>query len=118
MSEERRAYSMPKVDVGMDVWWFPHGDTTQSPFAAKVTRVGQDSLCLSIFHPDNYNLMIRDGVRHSSDPRSRDNDDVIQSGVWDWMRGEAFKDHERRLKQIEKALDLNKTPAVTGVAGK
>ncbi len=114
MSDEPRVYKMPPVDVGMDVWWFPHGDKSMAPFAAKITRVGQDSVCVSIFHPDNYNLMIRDGVRHGSDPRSRDNEEVIQSGTWDWMKGDAYKDLDRRLKVVERALDLagkNPTPS-------
>lgn len=114
---ETLSYKMPKVDVGMDVWWYPHGDLSQQPFAAKVTRLAAESVCLSIFHPDNYNLMIRDGVRHLSDPRRKDSEDVIESGLWDHPRGEAYKELDRRLKQCEKALDLNKAVAAVGSKG-
>jgi hypothetical protein len=98
-------FVMPEVEVGQDVWWYAQGDLGQPPCAAKVTGVGQGSLCLSIFQPASYNLAIRDGVRHVTDPRRRDSPDVLESGLWDYTdRDKKRVEMERRIQALQKSL--------------
>lgn len=73
---------MIQPEVGTVVWWYPDGDPYQEPHAAIVTKVGGDSVNVNILDCASYNFMIRDGVRHLSDPRSR-NPDTRDGGAWD-----------------------------------
>jgi len=90
---------MSKPKIGQIVWWYPQGDTNQTPLAAVVTRVGFDSLNLNIFAPNSVNMLIRDGVRHKSDPRSR-SDDMRESGCWEYPECEP-KPEEPKIKEFE-----------------
>lgn len=62
--------------------WFPHGVRANAPHIGFVTKLGHDSVCLSILHPNNHNFMIRDGVRHVSDPRTRQVE-LAEQGAWE-----------------------------------
>lgn len=77
-------YEMPAVELGMPVYWFPDGDQSQQPFAGFVTKVGHDNVCVNILMPDSYNMRIKDGVRHMSDPLVR-RKETQDAGGWDYQ---------------------------------
>jgi hypothetical protein len=74
---------MPFVELNMSVLWYPDGDSRQQPHPAFVTAVGHDSVCVNIMAHNSYNFLIRDGVRHVSDPRIKDAE-RRESGAWDY----------------------------------
>lgn len=77
------AWKVPEVNVGDLVHWYPDDSLGQKPFAAIVNSVGiRSSVGLSIVHPQSYNLMIRDGVRHRQDPLVKA-DDLAENGFWE-----------------------------------
>jgi hypothetical protein len=98
-------YRMPEVEVGQIVHYYPGGITTR-PCAAMVTQADGNSVVVNIFMPNSYNAAIRDGVRHVSDPRTKDSE-RIENGLWD------FTPSELRLRQtIANLLDgRRKLPA-------
>jgi hypothetical protein len=70
------------VEVGEDLWYYQEGDLCSTPWPAKVTAKGNDSLTLHIMAPDCKNFVVKDGVHHLSDPRSRRVETRDQGG-WD-----------------------------------
>jgi hypothetical protein len=70
-----------KAIVGDIVHWYPDGAKDQVPFAAIVSSVGVNSVCLAIINPSSYNFMVRDGVRHrySQDVKLDD----LENGLWE-----------------------------------
>jgi hypothetical protein len=86
----------------MDVHYYLGGNT-RSPIAAKITQVDGNSVVVNCFHPNNYNCTIRDGVRHVSDPRTKDHE-KIENGLWD------YTPHYKRLLALHRTIDeLQKT---------
>jgi hypothetical protein len=83
MGETIKVYRMPFVEIGMSVLWYPDGDTGHQPHPAFITAVGQDSVCVNIMAPNNYNFMIRDGARHVSDSRIKEAERK-EAGAWDY----------------------------------
>ena len=96
MSDE--VYKMPAPEVGEGVLWYPDGDTAQQPLPALVTRVGYETVCVSIFDSATINTRIRDGVRHLSDPRAR-NLETRDNGGWE------FHPHGLLLRNLRKQVD-------------
>ena len=86
-STPAKSYKMPKVHQGQVVLWYDGGDRGGEPSAAIVTRVGDETVNVSVISPDCYNFRIRDGVRHLDDPhdrRSRHDDVRDHPGCWDY----------------------------------
>jgi hypothetical protein len=76
------SWKAPVVRIGMIVHWFNDDAIDQIPMAAIVNSIGHRSIGLSIVNPQSYNFMVRDGVRHRSDPLIR-SEDMTDNGVWD-----------------------------------
>lgn len=74
---------MPTVSLGDVILWYPDGDINQEPQPAIVSNIGGDTINVNIISPTSYNFLIRDGVRHVSDPRRR-GPEVRDSGAWDY----------------------------------
>lgn len=85
------------VELGMTVHWFDGGDTTQEPKPAVVTGVAFNGLNLNIFDKANYNLSIRDGVRHVADPTANEQHKK-DDGAWD------FTPRDKRLNELLESL--------------
>jgi hypothetical protein len=83
-------FVMPEIRVGTVVLFYVGADRNQVPQAAMVTGVGHRNLVLSVFAPNTYNLLIRDGVRHMHDPDLLHNVDTREMGGWDYT-------HEHRM---------------------
>lgn len=90
-------YKMPPVSVGQVVLWFPYGDKEQGKFAALVTAVGPETVCVAVHDPQMRDHLIRDGVRHASDPRCKEAE-RNECGLW------SYTDHD--LAQMELAAEL------------
>lgn len=73
-------YRMPAVEVGDMVNWHPEQDA--DPVAtAVVTKVGPETVALSVIEHNMYNMLSRDGVRHKDHPDRQ----IVRSteeGVW------------------------------------
>lgn len=94
-------YKPPVPELNDDVLWYP--EPGAEPQAAKVTRVGILTITVNILDPATYNLRIRDGVRHVSDPAlARLSEEVRQQGVWDWTP---------RMKRLIELESLSGAPA-------
>lgn len=95
--------SLPSVQVGDHVYWYPGGQTSEEPYAAVVTAVGLggQTLNLNLFDPLSYNLRIRDGVRHVSDPRCREVE-FREQGCWDLTPRE--KEYRALKRQVQELL--------------
>jgi hypothetical protein len=68
--------------VGQTLHWFPHGDPGQEPWTALVTKVNAHSLRLHVLSPSNKDGIVKDGVRHMSDPTVHNEETKLQGG-WD-----------------------------------
>ena len=79
--EQPRAFKVPMPELGEQVKWYPHGSDKNPPHIAFVTKLGHDSVCLSILHPNSHNFMLRDGVRHHKDPKARQAE-LVEQGGW------------------------------------
>jgi hypothetical protein len=77
-------FKMPEIKIGTLVLFYVGADRTQVPAAAMVTGIGQRNVILSVFQPNTYNLLIRDGVRHMNDPDLNHNADIREMGGWDY----------------------------------
>lgn len=95
--------ALPCVQVGDQVYWYPSGQNSEEPYAAVVTLVGLggQTLNLNIFDPLSYNLRIRDGVRHISDPRCKAVE-FREQGCWDLTPRE--KDYRALKRQVQELL--------------
>ncbi len=71
-----------KARLGQIVFWYPHGVRTGAPHVAIVTGVAVKSLNLNILSPMSYNFLIRDGVRHMSDPDAK-KPELLECGAWE-----------------------------------
>lgn len=93
--------SRRKPEVGDVVHWFSGSKKDQAPIAAVVTRadLGSSTLNLSLFDQNNQTMLIRDGVRHVDDPRSR-TDHARQIGGWD------FTPRDKLLDLLLEQLDV------------
>lgn len=89
---QAKTWTPPEVMVGDVVHWYPDDAIDQKPFAAVVSAMGMRAVTLSIFNPQSYNLMVRDGVRHRNDPGLR-TEDMVEAGVWEHT--------PRTLRQME-----------------
>lgn len=71
--------------VGDVVLWYPGSDRLQQPSAAVVTRDGNggSTICLNVMDPSTTAMLIRDGVRHLDDNRSR-TEFGREVGAWDY----------------------------------
>lgn len=85
--------------VGDVVHWYPGSDRNQEPHAAVVSRAGEAvTVCVNVIDPGTYNMLIRDGVRHIDDPRSR-TDHGKEAGAWDWTP------RDKRIEALLEALE-------------
>lgn len=79
---------VPVPPVGATVqWWSCVADANNpdcQPGAAMVTRTGTDSVALAVFEPSATGIIVRDGVLHVSDERTKD-PFRSQGGVWDFV---------------------------------
>ncbi len=76
------SFRMPEVSLGEDVYWYPRGDRTLTPFAAKVAKVGHLTVCLLLFDPNSHSMQIRES-RHVDDPDLK-KDEAYDMGGWDY----------------------------------
>ncbi len=93
--------SRRKPKVGDVVLWYSGSNKSLDPIAAVVTRAesGTSTVNLSLIDENNTSLLIRDGVRHLDDPRSR-TEHGRKNGAWD------FTPRDRLLDQLlEQLLD-------------
>lgn len=96
-------------EIGTIVQWYPDCDIHQQPYAAIVTNVGSSTVCLAIFDSTSYNLRIRDGVLHVSDPRTK-NPEVRDAGAWDTHpRDVRLQELQREVAEIKAALEKRKS---------
>jgi hypothetical protein len=98
-------YTPPPVSLGqMVIWWDCGESDTSTPFAAVVTGVGTEALSLMILPPSSHNAMVRDGVRHNSDPNRSPALDT-ECGTWDYT-DETYELHRLRdmVERLTKAL--------------
>ena len=106
-----KPFKMPPVEVGQIILWFPHGEASAEPWPAIVTRVGHANLCCGIFSPTSYNLMIRDGVRHVSDPQAK-KAELLEQGGWDYTpRDKRGMDLEQQVRSLLRELGTSSKKA-------
>lgn len=95
--------TLPRVDVGDVVHWYPTGVSSEQPLAAIVTGIGLggQTLNLNVLDPYSYNLRIRDGVRHLTDPRCKEVE-FREYGAWDLTPRE--RGYRLLAKQVKELL--------------
>ena len=94
--------------LNLDVMWYPDGDLDQTPHPAKIVGLGNTSVCLAIFEPDNHNLILRDGVKHVDDKTIRPNERIDQ-GLWEHTQfHKEFLGMRKRIEKLEKLLEKGK----------
>lgn len=64
-------YTMPEPTLGQTVFWYPSGNILEDPQAGFVSRVGHDTICINLLSPSLKDFVIKDGVRHVTDPKNR-----------------------------------------------
>lgn len=98
--KERETFVMPEARIGDLVHWFPGGDQGQTPHPAFVAESYRDNLTLLVMNGDLHNFLIRDSVRHVSDPKVRE-DWAFEFGAWDYS-----PQHLERLALVAKVAEL------------
>lgn len=77
-----RPHTPPVAYVGDMVLWWAHGETENHlPLPAVVVSVGTRTLNLAVFQPLRTSALVKDGVRHISDPDAR-RDEFVEMGAW------------------------------------
>lgn len=88
--------------MGDLVYWHPHGLVEVPPHCGVVTKVYHQSICINLFDPSSYSMLIRDGVKHVNDPTMRDEERKEMGG---WSEHPLAK----RLRKVEEeAASLSK----------
>src|SRR5215471_10627873 len=88
-------YKMPEVGVGPCLWRLSPTDPDWAP--AVVTAVGDDTVDLTVFAPENRGNIPKSGVRHVDDPYWRQHP-WSDAGCWD------YTPLERRVRALERAM--------------
>ena len=97
-----KGYQMPPAEVGLPVYWYPSGSKADKPHAAFVSGAANRSLSLNILSPTTYNYLLRDGVRHVSDPDAK-RVEFQESGAWDYVPWyKAFLDMQKVIETLTK----------------
>lgn len=99
------AYTMPTALLGPCLWYHAKNE---EPMLGMITQTGYRSVMVSILAPDNRGLLVKDGVRHLSDP-DLFNMPEHKEGCWDYVEEAklsmaARADHEDRLAALEAAV--------------
>lgn len=97
-----KKYVMPHASLGLCVWYASREST---PIPAIITQVGEGSVMLTVFAPDNRAGVPKDGVRHISDPMVRQYP-TYEAGTWDYCDGDRQNlEPESRLALAEARLE-------------
>lgn len=110
---------MPVPSLGPCVWKATtNPNDPVEPVPAIVTQVGQRSVMLTVFAPDNRGGLPKDGVRHISDPELGDHPNY-EGGCWDFTPdqvlvgvlrdlvmsfGDELADTRKELADLKKAV--------------
>jgi hypothetical protein len=108
MSEKAtNEYKMPAVEEGQVIHWFHDGKAGKDvrPIPGLVVKVGTRSLCVALFKENNYNLELRDGVRHVGDPAAKESE-KREAGGWDYTQ----RDKDLMKLKVQMAEVMNYTP--------
>ena len=99
-------YSMPPIELGAPVLWYPEG--RQTPLPGTVVTIGSTNITIAVWVPESRVPVLRDSVVHASDPR-RNSQEVRSEGCWDycnwWKR---FGELAARVDALERPQDRKK----------
>lgn len=84
-------YKMPHVEAGMTVMWSPGGSIFTPGI---VTKVGLNSIALSVLREGATSFVPKASVRHASDPGFRKLADPSKTGCWE------YTDHDSLLAKL------------------
>lgn len=99
---KKLGWVMPAARLGPCVWYASRDGL--EPVPAMITQIGQGSVMLTVFPPDNRAGLPKDGVRHVTDPVIAQYPSY-ESGCWDYCHSDMrLNDCEKRLAKIELAL--------------
>ena len=70
------------ISAGETVLWFSGSDLA-NPSPGIVTSVGNETINVSVVVPNCLNFLVRDGVRHVSDPKAKSSE-AADNGLWDY----------------------------------
>lgn len=102
---------MPVPSLGPCVWRAAtNPQDPVEPVPAIITQVGQRSVMLTVFAPDNRGGLPKDGVRHIGDPELGDHPNY-EGGCWD------FTDDHKRIAGLEQMLASNTSNLSQVIAG-
>jgi hypothetical protein len=110
MSAEKKTWMQPPVGIGDVVLWLPDGDADLTPCAAIVTAKFPRSVDLAVIGPNQYNFLVRQGVRHCDDPE-KNQEETMKEGLW------AYTPDRKKLDMLL-AQVMTKTVAQPPVIGK
>ena len=83
-AKKSQDFSMPKPTVGELVWWCEDADVSR-PCAGIITFVGDRAVTVNVPTPDLRDFLVKDGVRHVSDPDLREKAFLrAERGGWDF----------------------------------
>lgn len=101
-------FKMPAIELGDVVFWFPGGSESADPHVAMVTKVGAETIHLNVFATNTYNLLLRDGVRHLTDPNAK-RFETSENGAWDYTpRHKRLLKMEAQINALAEELGLKK----------
>lgn len=86
---------MPKASLGPCVWYPQPG---HEPSAGMIVQVGDRSVSVIVLSPYNRAGVIKDGVRHISDPDLSSKPTAVSAGCWD------FTDDQKALRALQAEL--------------
>lgn len=97
--------SIPPVEIGQIVHFFRDAEVRDTPYAAVVTAVHEETVDVCCFIKDSMNVHPPSGgIRHASDPRLK-NPEVRKLGCWDHMP------FTRKVMKLFELLDSPTKPA-------
>lgn len=105
------AFVAPKVLVGQPVVYYPMANVnSRKPSMGTAIWTGQNNRIINILEVDHYGrTLVREAVRHVSDPKLKLNDDQREFGAWDYTpfykhECEIRDDIEERIASLEQAV--------------
>lgn len=91
-------------EIGEVVLWHPDAEPSPKPFAAIVTAIGMDNVCVNILDPNTMNFRIKDGVHHIDDPKAQ-HPAIRENGAWEHTPAtKRLHKLQKRLAEIDERL--------------
>ena len=73
----------PAIEIGDMVFWYPHGQHSETPWIGIVVHIGMDNIDVNLMSRGRDNFLRKVGCRHINDPEVELRPALKDFGCWD-----------------------------------